>query len=72
VLIINNPDSVLAINWNSGTYPKTPYLKIYISKIMGPMIYVDGIGFDFETKQDLSIMWSGWLNTEELTQITVL
>ena len=70
--IINNPDSVLAVNWNNGSCPKTAYLKVYISKIMGTMIYVDSIGFDFETKQDLNLMWSGWLNTSELTQIASL
>ena len=70
--IINKTDSVLAVNWNSGNAPSTQYLKIYISKIMGTMAYVDSIGFDFETKQDLNIMWSGWLNTSELTQIAAL
>lgn len=70
--IINMPDSVLAVNWNGGSYPKTQYLKIYISKILGSMIYVDSIGFDFDTKQDLTIMWSGWLDTTEITQITTL
>lgn len=70
--IVNNSDSVLAVNWNAGAFPRTQYLKIYISKAMGTMIYVDSIGFDFETKQDLSLMWSGWLNTTELTQISAL
>lgn len=70
--IVNNSDSVLAVNWNAGAFPRTQYLKIYISKAMGPMIYVDSIGFDFETKQDLTLMWSGWLNTSELTQISAL
>jgi hypothetical protein len=36
------------------------------------MIYVDSIGFDFDTKQDLNMMWSGWLNTQELTQVSAL
>ena len=70
--IVNNSDSVLAVNWNAGAFPRTQYLKIYISKVMGPMIYVDSIGFDFEAKQDLTLMWSGWLNTSELTQISAL
>ena len=61
--IVNNADSVLAVNWNNGSYPKTQYLKIYISKTLGSMVYVDSIGFDFDIKQDLNIMWSGWLNT---------
>ena len=70
--IVNNTDSVLAVNWNNGTFPRTQYLKVYISKIMGTMIYVDSIGFDFDIKQDLNLMWSGWLNTSELTQIAAL
>lgn len=70
--IVNTSDSVLAVNWNSGTFPRTQYLKIYISKVMGTMIYVDSIGFDFDTKRDLNLMWSGWLNTSELTQIAAL
>jgi hypothetical protein len=70
--IIDNNDSVLAVNWNNGTAPKTQYLKIYVSKTLGNMIYVDSAGFDVETKQDLNTMWSGWLNTSELTQIASL
>lgn len=70
--VVNQADSVLAVNWNQGTYPRAQYLKIYISKTMGPMIYVDSVGFDFETKQDLSLMWSGWLDSSQLTQIATL
>jgi hypothetical protein len=70
--IVNAADSVLAVNWNNGTCPKTQYLKIYISKAIGTMIYVDSIGFDFDTKQDLSMMWSGWLDSVQLTQISAL
>jgi hypothetical protein len=70
--IVDTPDSVLAVNWNNGSYPKAQYLKIYISKAIGTMIYVDSIGFDFETNQDLNLMWSGWLDTQMLTQIAAL
>jgi hypothetical protein len=70
--IINSHDSVLAVNWNNGSCPKTQYLKIYISKAMGTMIYVDSVGFDFDTKQDLNLMWSGWLDSSQLTQIAAL
>ena len=70
--IVDAPDSILAVNWNNSSCPKTQYLKIYISKIMGTMIYVDSIGFDFNTKQDLSLMWSGWLDSTQLVQIAAL
>ena len=72
ISVVNKNDSVLAVNWNSGSSPSSQYLKIYISKAMGNMVYVDSIGFDFDTKQDLATMWSGWLNTSELTQIAAL
>lgn len=70
--IVNKNDSVLAVNWNNGNSPSTQYLKTYISKIMGTMVYVDSIGFDFETKQDLNLMWSGWLDSSQLVQVAVL
>ena len=70
--IVDTPDSVLAVNWNNGSCPKAQYLKIYISKVMGTMIYVDSVGFDFDAKQDLNLMWSGWLDTQTLTQIAAL
>lgn len=72
VSIVNVPDSVLAVNWNNGSCPKAQYLKIYISKVLGNMIYVDSIGFDFETRQDINAMWSGWLDINSLTQISSL
>ena len=70
--IVNTSDSVLAVNWNNGTFPRSQYIKIYISKTLGNMIYVDSIGFDFETKQDLNLMWSGWLDSAQLTQLSAL
>ena len=72
ISIVNAPDSVLAVNWNNGSCPKTQYLKIYISKCLGKMAFCDSIGYDFENKVDLNFMWSGWLNTEELIQIACL
>lgn len=70
--VVNNHDSVLAVNWNNSNAPSTQYLKIYISKTLGNMIYVDSVGFNFDTKQDLNLMWSGWLDSTQLTQISAL
>ena len=73
VNILNTSDSVLAVNWNNGSCPKTQYLKIFVSKALGGnMIFVDSIGFDFKTKQDLNLMWSGWLDSSQLIQISAL
>lgn len=62
----------MAINWNKGSAPKTPFLKIFVSKTMGKMIFVDSLSYDVENKKDLNDMWSGWLPIEELTFIAAL
>lgn len=72
ISIIGKQDSVLATNWNSGSAPTTEYLKIYISKKLGNMIFVDSISFDFEKGVDLPDMWSGWLDSDTLAQIACL
>ena len=67
--LVDNNSSVIATNWNSGTSPKSQFLKIYVSKMVGKMIYVDSLVFNIETKSDTNITWSGWLPTEQITQI---
>lgn len=71
-LVVNNATSVWASNWNNGTYPKNNYLKIYVSKILGKMIYVDAIAYDIEADKDLLDMWAGWLPESEIKQIKTL
>lgn len=70
--LINNPMSVLSTNWNHGNSPKCEYIKAYVSKYSGKMIYVDSIGFDIVNNKDLNIMWSGWLPMDEITQTAAL
>lgn len=70
--ITNNVSSVLAANWNNSTAPSSLYIKAYVSKILGKMIHVDSVGFDLENKRDLTNFWSGWLPTEEITQLIQL
>ena len=48
------------------------YLKVYVSKLLGKMVYVDSIGYDVNTRQDINLLWSGWLPTEEITQLSVM
>ena len=69
--LVDNTNNVLASNWNNGTAPKGAHLKIYINKMVGKMIYVDSLVFNMLTKADTTIMWSGWLPVEQLTQLTV-
>lgn len=70
--LVGNHNSVIATNYNNGTAPMYPYLKIFVSKTLGKMIYVDSLGFDPQTKQDINTMWSGWLPTEELTMLSTI
>lgn len=70
--IKGNPNSIVATNWNRGTCPQTDYLKIFVSKTMGKMIFVDSLSYDIETKRDLNTTWSGWLPIEEIKLIASL
>ena len=65
-------NSIIASNWNAGSIPPGQFLKIYISKTMGKMIYVDSTLYNIESQQDLNVFWSGWLPIEELEQIAQL
>lgn len=67
--LVDNANSVLATNWNNCTAPKGAFLKAYVSKTSGKMIYVDSLVFDMAAKKDTSAMWSGWLPTDRLTQL---
>lgn len=71
VELLNN-SSVVAANWNNGSAPKFQYLKVYVSKLLGKMVYVDSIGYDPNTRQDINSLWSGWLPTEEIMQLATL
>ena len=39
---------------------------------MGSYIYCDCLAFNWETKTDLSEMYSGWFNVDDITQIAKL
>src|SRR5574344_813654 len=47
-------NETVKINWNKGFMPTYEYLKVDISKIMGKMIKVNGVGIDFNTQTDLN------------------
>ena len=70
--LVNNASSVVAANWHNGTAPHFQYLKVYAAKLLGKMVYVDSIGYDINTRQDINTLWSGWLPTEEITQLAML
>ena len=70
--ILMQPDAVLTTNWNQGKIPPNNYLKIYVSKTLGKMIYVDAVAFDINKNIDLNVWWSGWLPVEEIYQLSKL
>ena len=70
--LIADTTSVLATNWNKNTAPQAEYIKAFVSKILGKMIYVDCVAYDFETKQDTNLYWSGWLPINEITQVAYI
>ncbi len=72
VNFVNNTTSAHAVNWNHGTAPKDAYMKIYVSKVMGKMIYVDSLSYNMETHSDGANMWSGWLNINDIKQLAVI
>lgn len=63
---------VLVSNWNQGSYPRCDCLRVNVIKVVGRMINVNGVGFDFNSHQVLNYVWSGWLPTELVKQIEVL
>lgn len=48
-------------NWNKGIPPKHKYMSVEVLKIMGKMIRINSIGYDFENKVTIQDDWEGWL-----------
>lgn len=60
--ILHEPEGfTLSTNWNAGKKPETSYLKCCVTKSMGKMLFVEGIGYDYENKADLTPVFNGWL-----------
>lgn len=61
--VLNEPPHfTLSANWNNGIIPKSRYLKVQITRVMGKMIQVDGSGYDVYNQLDTSDTYIGlWL-----------
>lgn len=59
-------------NWNKGIPPKHHFLKAEVSQIMGKMIKVNSIGFDYDNKIDTTDLWEGWLPRKGIKIIQML
>ena len=71
-LLRHDDTSILESNWNCGRIPPTKYLKVDIIKVMGKMLKVNGVGFNYQTKTDTLDSWSGWLPLEYIKIIEKL
>lgn len=71
-LLINDPNSLLISNWNKGSVPPSEYMKVDVSKILGKMIYINGLGYNPDTNEDYDDVWSGWLPTSLIEMISLL
>lgn len=67
--LINNKTNLIAVNWNNSTAPAYKYLKIYVSKLLDKMIYVDTLAYDIVNNQDINNYWSGWLSIDDIKQL---
>lgn len=65
-------DSILVINWNGGSIPKSKYYKAEVTKKLNNMIRITGIEYNPETNQDNNIIWEGWLPLDNITIMSKL
>lgn len=60
------------VNWNNNSMPEYDTLKVDVSKKMGKMIKIVGLGFDLATNTDTGKFWSGWLSEDDITVLRKL
>ena len=48
-------------NWNGGVPPKHEFMKAEVTQIMGKMIKINSVGYDYKNDVDTNDMWEGWL-----------
>lgn len=70
-LLNGNDNSLLVSNWNNGKYPTQEYLKVAITKQVANMIYVYGMYYNIESKQQLDEEWVGWLPIDQIEIVEV-
>lgn len=60
--ILNPPEGfTLHDNWNQGRKPPREFLKVEVAQVMGKMVRVNALGFDYSTQTDTDEIWEGWL-----------
>ena len=59
-------------NWNKGIPPKHNFVKAEIVQIMGKMVKINSIGYDFMSKVDTTDVWEGWVPRKSFKILEVL
>lgn len=60
-IIHPSPTFTLHTNWNKGVIPTEKCYKCFCIKVIGKMVQIQGVGFDYENREDLNVEWDGWL-----------
>jgi hypothetical protein len=60
--ILTSPDGfTLHDNWNRGIPPKHEVMKAEVTQLMGKMVKINSVGYDYENNVDTDDVWEGWL-----------
>lgn len=60
--ILNPPEGfTLHDNWNNGILPKHEYMKAEVNILLGKMVKITSVGFDYTNNADTNDIWEGWL-----------
>lgn len=68
--LLNPPQGFdLHVNWNNNVIPKSLFYKCQCLQLMGKMVKIFGVGFDYDNRRDLDDEWVGWLPLKSITVI---
>ena len=72
-ILVEPPNYNLSANWNRGIVPQSNCLKVTVIQVFGPMMQINGRGFDYLTKEWNADFYDGlWLPIESVTIIQEL
>ena len=60
--IIHPPENFsLHQNWNNNIVPQVKSYRCCCVQLMGKMVKIDGVGYDWKSHTELNTAWSGWV-----------
>lgn len=72
VLLREDGMEILINNWNKGSVPPFKYMKVGVDKVLGKMVLINGLGYDYVNNTDLDEMWAGWLPVTHVEVVSKL